>query len=190
VLTDDIGSNESQQKRAWDDNAQSVLQLRPLRGPDRTHRHRSPERRGRSPDRHSGRGGHPHRSNHSNHQQQGSRNNRYDDHREHKRSRPNVDPADIKIGGTQKKLEFTDNGSIVTCNKVEYSKVTLCRICKCGFDDKCWPVALSTMEWPWNLRVCNKAGEPGHESHNSSKHRFTAQQLQDIRQLREAARGK
>ena len=34
-----------------------------------------------------------------------------------------------------------------------------------------------------DLRVCNKADEPGHESHNSSKHRFTTHQLQEIRQL-------
>ena len=85
---------------------------------------------------------------------------------------------------------MVDKGSVITCNGTEYSKATLCKICKCGFDDRCWAVALSSMEWPWNLRVCNKAGEPGHESHDSSKHNFTKNQLHQIRQLTEAARRK
>ena len=95
------------------------------------------QNRGRSPERHSHRDRHPHRPDHSKHQQQGSRNNRYDDRRGQKRSKQNVDPADIKIGGTEWKSDFKDNGSIITCNKLECSKATLCRVCKCGFDDKC-----------------------------------------------------
>ena len=62
---------------------------------------------------------------HTRHQQQGSRNNRYDNRRGQKRSKPNVDPADIKIGGTERYPEFTDSGSIITCNKLEYIKATL-----------------------------------------------------------------
>lgn len=94
----------------------------------------------------------------------------------------------VEIGRISGKLTYTDTATHFGFLGTKVLKSDLAAACDCGEDDKCWAVPMSIKPWPMKLEACNRHGEPGHESHDSSHHRFTAQQLQKIGQLCVAAK--
>ena len=84
-----------------------------------------------------------------------------------------VRPEDIEIGCSAHKLKTTFTDTHVQFGHKSISKAALAKICNCGPSDRCWAVALSAMRWPICLQLCPCPKKAGHESHNSSQHRFT-----------------
>ena len=63
------------------------------------------------------------------------------------------------------------------------NKRDMAMICDCGVEDKCWAIPLSMKKWPWNLELCNHAGEEGHQHYDSAKHTFSKSETDDLRGL-------
>jgi hypothetical protein len=87
-----------------------------------------------------------------------------------------IRPEDIEIGCSAHKLKTTFTDTHVQFGHKSISKAALARIsriCNCGPSGRCWAVALSAMRWPICLQLCPCPQKEGHESHNSSQHRFT-----------------
>jgi hypothetical protein len=85
-----------------------------------------------------------------------------------------IRPEDIEIGCSAHKLKTTFTDTHVQFGNKSISKAALAKICDCGPSDKCWAVALSAMRWPLCLQLCPCPQKEGHESHNSSQHKFTS----------------
>jgi len=85
-----------------------------------------------------------------------------------------IRPEDVDIGCSAHKLKTTFTDTHVQFGKKSISKAALAKICKCGPSDRCWAVALSAMRWPLCLQLCPCPRKEGHESHNSTQHRFTS----------------
>ena len=84
-----------------------------------------------------------------------------------------IRPEDIVIECSAHKLRTTFTDTHVQFGHKSISKAALAKICNCGPSDRCWAVALSAMRWPICLQLCPCPKKAGHESHNSSQHRFT-----------------
>jgi hypothetical protein len=103
-----------------------------------------------------------------------------EDRREHN---PLPLPADVDIGASIRKVKIVETDTSISLNGRPFAKSDLAAACGVGTDDLCWATSLSSMPWPLCLRLCNHAGEPGHESHDSSRHKFSTEQLQSARLL-------
>jgi hypothetical protein len=89
-------------------------------------------------------------------------------------------PEAVVIGNLADKVTFKDTATHFGIYNVLLEKQEMAAVCGCGVEDKCWGVAMCKKPWPLKLGMCNKAGQPGHEAHESAQHRFTFQQLKAI----------
>lgn len=96
--------------------------------------------------------------------------------------------GDIEIGRVHHMLTYVDTPTHFGIHNISLEKAELAAICECGLEDKCWAVSQSRKPWPLALECCNKPGQPGHETHTSRCHIFSAQQLKRIRALRDQKR--
>lgn len=98
-------------------------------------------------------------------------------------ARPLPLPADVDIGASTVKVKLIETDTSISLQGRPFAKADLAAACGVGTDDLCWSVSLSAMPWPLSLRLCNHVGEPGHEHHNSSKHKFSPEQLESVKLL-------
>jgi hypothetical protein len=91
----------------------------------------------------------------------------------HPRVGDNADPAAVDIGADGKNLTFIDTATEFGLGAKKVLKTLLAEAAGCGENDRCWALTFSTRPWPDKLRMCNKPGQPGHESHDSAQHQFT-----------------
>jgi hypothetical protein len=90
---------------------------------------------------------------------------------------------DVVLGSSLGRAAVVETPVSISINGCVHSKAELAKACGVGTDDRCWATAVSRMPWPLKLKMCNHAEEPGHESHDSSKHKFTSKQLDALELL-------
>ena len=98
-----------------------------------------------------------------------------------------VDPAQVEIGASSLKVSISETDKEFVFNKVVLQKAELSAACGNAPEARCWAVAVSSLGWPLCLRMCPYAQQPGHESHDSSAHCFTPEELHLIQTLYQAA---
>ena len=98
-----------------------------------------------------------------------------------------VTAQEVPIGASKDKVTVVETATEFVLNGVTLAKAEMAQVCKCEPDDKCWAVGLSTLGWPLCLRLCQHPGSPGHESHTSSAHDFTEEQIAALSTLYKAA---
>jgi hypothetical protein len=98
-----------------------------------------------------------------------------------------VDPSQVEIGASSLKVSISETDKEFVFNKVVLQKAELSAACGNAPEARCWAVAVSSLGWPLCLRMCPYAGQPGHESHDSSAHCFTLEELHLIQTLYQAA---
>ena len=91
----------------------------------------------------------------------------------------------LVIGASAHKVRTTETETHVQFGSSNVSKAALAKIVGCGPNDRCWPSAMSSMDWPWCLQMCHKAGKKGHEDQHSKQHIFTRAQRAKCRKLSE-----
>ena len=94
-----------------------------------------------------------------------------------------TDPASVDIGKAGGSMTFVDTATEFGLGSKKVLKSELAAVCACGINDKCWALAFSSRPWPDKLEFCNCKGQPGHESHKSTKHNFTPMQMLRLRRL-------
>jgi hypothetical protein len=98
-----------------------------------------------------------------------------------------LDPAQVDIGASSGKVSISETAEEFSFNQVVLQKSELAAALNCQPEDRCWAVAVSSLGWPLALRMCNHAGEKGHESHNSSAHCLSTEDRQIAQTLYQAA---
>ena len=91
----------------------------------------------------------------------------------------------LVIGASAHKVRTTETETHVQFGSSNVSKAALAKIVGCGPNDRCWSSAMSSMDWPWCLQMCHKAGKKGHEDEHSKQHIFTRAQRAKCRKLSE-----
>ena len=91
----------------------------------------------------------------------------------------------LVIGASAHKIRTTETETHVQFGSSNVSKAALAKIVGCGPNDRCWSSAMSSMDWPWCLQMCHKAGKKGHEDEHSKQHIFTRAQRAKCRKLSE-----
>ena len=91
----------------------------------------------------------------------------------------------LVIGASAHKVRTTETETHVQFGSSNVSKAALAKIVGCGPNDRCWPSAMSSMDWPWCLLMCHKAGKKDHEDEHSKQHIFTRAQRAKCRKLSE-----
>ena len=108
-----------------------------------------------------------------------------------KRRKP-IDPWEVEIGRLTKSVD--GKPPMVQVNETEatiqagprgplLNKKDMAVVCGCEVEDRCWAVPLSMKKWPWNLEMCNHAGEKGHEHYDSDMHRSSKRDNEGLKDL-------
>ena len=93
----------------------------------------------------------------------------------------------METGVSKDRVVVSETETDFVFNDAVMKKAELARTCNCGPDDRCWTIAFSVLGWPNCLRVCQHPGAAGHESHDSSAHKFTNQEFTALQTLHKAA---
>ena len=82
----------------------------------------------------------------------------------------------VQVHETEATIQAGPRGPIL-------NKKDMAVVCNCGVEDRCWAIPLSMKKWPWNLEMCNHAGEEGHEHYDSDKHTFSRRDNEGLKDL-------